>query len=1361
MRVMALSYYDIKNMLRSKDASVMPVDDFRIIDSYALYDENENVRFSDKKLDFLCYEIESVNPETGERLHFYKAIKLVRIIRLPKAAKQSTSFMDVQQQVLTAVYEQGYNMITIIANIIKPTPIGLLFLYGVQGVADTIDEAKRQAEQDFIGLTRTLQGSFRVLEMRIVTAEEAEWLREKMYNMDYITVARGIPKANKGGEDMGNKGIGGKNLNPDSQGTLEEFIAGMADYEYVVEVLSTPVFRRNLQEWSLSNEKQMTAWYSQLQGTKALSMSISMPMMYMANQSNSQGWNKAYTDAESVSYSQGESFGTNFSESVSQGISESFSESQGISHGQSVTSSTTTTQGVTHGVTTGQTIGQSLGESISQGISQNASASTNVSNSTGISQGQNMTHSESQNVSSGQSQTTGQSFGQSFGQSESTNHSVGTNQSIGTSENTSVSHGSSQSVGTSTSMGQSSSASDSFNSSSSHSASSGQSHNNGISTGESTGFNKGFNYGESNSQSDSWQSSNSSNGNVGLFGSGLGGGHTVGHSAGNSFSQNAGASFGESHSQNNGISQSWGSSASESNGFSSGQSHGVTQGSSFSQGQSTNIGTSQSISHSSGTSNSFGTSESFGTGHSTSVQESFGTSQSTSQSQSISNGESNGWGSSISQNQSVSQGQGFSQSQGTSVNHAMNQSQNVSQSQSVSQSASNSVSHGESVGHSVTQSQSQSVSHGNTQTTGQSQGTSQSVSNTQGSSTSHSIANGMSGAFVSGASTSMGFGPSVGFNKSYQWMDQQVKDILELLEFQNERIKTALRGEGAFYTYVYIACQSVDALSAASAVAKSTWQQPNAMVSPLQILRLKEAEQKHLLYHFAAFSADVTRENVGGVSQYKYSTVLLPQEYVAYTHLPRISGGGIFADVNDIPKFAVPSQLKGDIYMGTILSAERYTMQNGYKTPFDYRIDESELMHGFFTGASRSGKTVAAMRFVSELSRIKRKKTGKRLRIVCMDPKQDWRTLARFVDPKRFRFYSLGNCNFRPIKINPFKIPRGVVPQTWIDGVIDIYCRAYGLLERGKQMMGETIYALYQENGVFDACEEPNWEELVAERSANVTFEAVYKKMDSIRASLEDPMRKGKMGNDQRDAYARLLDRLQCFSRPFSVEYKLFGTSEGVGIDEMIGDDDVTILESSGLEKTFKNFIFGVITSGFYKYAKAHEGGYLAENQYETVLVIEEANEVLIGNDAAGSGSGSSSGMTISGQSEFEEILDQSAGYGLFIIAITQKIANMPKSIIANSGLVFAGRLKTQDDITVVIRSIAREERLDDRDLVKWFPRMATGMFVCQRSRTFDFKDAEPILVQIARLNAIPPTQLEIDEILTEREAQNIIDAEI
>ena len=363
-----------------------------------------------------------------------------------------------------------------------------------------------------------------------------------------------------------------------------------------------------------------------------------------------------------------------------------------------------------------------------------------------------------------------------------------------------------------------------------------------------------------------------------------------------------------------------------------------------------------------------------------------------------------------------------------------------------------------------------------------------------------------------------------------------------------------------------------------------------------------------------------------------------------------------------------------------------------------------------------------------ELSRVRRKKTGKRLRLVVLDPKKDWRTLARLIEPERLQFHSLGDLRFHPLKLNICKIPRGVWPQTWIDAVIEIYCRSYGLLERGKQLLGETMYSLYDEAGVFAACDKEDWQSVVPELSAQVTFTKAYERMTYYKRILEDPTNpKGRPGNDTRDAYARLLDRLSAFGREYSIERRLFGTEDGIAIDELIGRDDITILESKGLENTFKNFVFGCIVSGFFRFALAHESGFLSEDEYETVLVVEEANEILVANDMAGSGNNL---FSLGGQSEFETVLDQSAGYGLFILAITQKIADLPKSIIANSGIILAGKLKAEDDVKAVIRAVAREERYEDRDIVKWLPRSPVGWFICQSSRCTDYKDAEPVLVQ-------------------------------
>ena len=284
-----------------------------------------------------------------------------------------------------------------------------------------------------------------------------------------------------------------------------------------------------------------------------------------------------------------------------------------------------------------------------------------------------------------------------------------------------------------------------------------------------------------------------------------------------------------------------------------------------------------------------------------------------------------------------------------------------------------------------------------------------------------------------------------------------------------------------------------------------------------------------------------------------------------------------------------------------------------------------------------------------------------------------------------------------------------------------------------------------------------NLKQKISKRSAKVTFHKLYKKMDHKNKEFSGGGKRA--GNDTLDAYSRLLERLSCFARAYSIEYRLFSqedrfedinsTGLGLAVDELIGADDVTVFESFGLESTFANFIFGIITSGFYKFAKGFERGYLNPSQYETVLVIEEANKVLTGNDTAGTGS---SGMaSLSGQSEFEEILDQSAGYGLFIIAITQKISMMPSSIVANCGMFFLGKISQPEDVDLAVRMIGREGRIDDRDVVKWLPKSPTGWFICRSNRGYDFRDAEPVLVQIEPLNNATISNAELDEILTKR----------
>ena len=1365
----------------------MPDDDFRIRDNW--------VEYSAKKanLRYLCYEIEVVNPETGEQTIAFKAIKLMRIIRLPKSAKQSVSLMSMQQQVLSSCYELGTNFITIIANFIQPA-LGTLFFYGCQGIADNIEDAKNYADEALEGLKTAIQGTYRTMEFRMADKQETEWLREKMRSMDALTVIKGIPKPNQAPADAGNKGAGGKNLNPESQETLEELIAGMIEHEYILQILSTPVFTNTLQNLVTQTEAQMTYWYSYLQGNTSISFNMALPMMMSSNSASSEGWSRNYSSAESVNYSAGESYNVGQSENIGQSfnfshgqsvgealsqnfsqshnvsnshswgntVGESFGENQNVSFGQTIGQTIGQTLGQTAGHTIGQTDGQTMGQSYgqSQGMSQGVSVgqsighSLNQSQSTSFTQGNaiNASHSSgsSQSVSSSNSQsmneTIGQSSGYTQGRALSNQYSYGTAQSqtvgnsFGTSTQASQSQSSSYNWSESLNKGQSNSQSFSQNASLSygHGDSSGKATSlsevigNALSNTKNSGISGGLqgilqlsgggsNSGTiSNSMSVNGSDNIGNTGNIGFsqsFGNSSSQSSNVsqstGHSLGNSSSTTTGVGTSESVSMSQGLSQneSYSSGITDSYGVSNSNSH------SYGIGSSQTVGTSSSVNQSA----SEGWSESLSYGNSSGI--SIGESQSENISQNMSANQSSNMSISDSSAHSLSESQSLSDSMSASRSDSESFSQTVSQgnshsiSQSLSENVSRGVTDGVSVGNGYSQNASESVSESAGSSSSQGSSVSRGVSTSEGTSTSRSSGNGVSGGYSYGQGMSMGLSPSIGYNRSHQWIDQGVKDILELLQFKNERFKKSLRGVGAFYTYVYFACQR-KSLAAAMAIAKSTWQNENALVEPLQVLSLSRFEQEHLLHHFNAFSGDVTRENCYGISQAKYSSILLPEEFVAYTHPPRITVGGVFADIDDVPIFNVTAGMKGEIYIGTQLSASVYGFDTGYSTPFDYRFEESRIMHGIFSGGSRTGKTVAAMRTVAEMAHITRKSTGKKLRLFIMDQKRDWRGIARYIEPNRFRFFSMGTASFHPLHLNIWKIPKNVEPQQYIDGIIDLWCRSYGLLIRGRLIFAKPVYELYKEAGVFDAFEQPGWEDTVPKLSSQVTFPKIYERLVKIQNTpiVQADGRKAYTSNDTRDAYDRIIERLEMFSRPYSVETKLYGQEDGLSIDELLGDDEITVLEADGLDKTFANFLFGCITSGIFKIAKTYENGFLNPQQYETLFVIEEANAVLKGNDTAGSTSGNTA--EYAGEAEFELICDQAAGLGLFIWAITQDISAMPKSLVQNASVLFAFRQTDEKCKQILLTKMGKEYRYDDRPEYKFISKMPIGWCIAHSTRT-------------------------------------------
>lgn len=168
------------------------------------------------------------------------------------------------------------------------------------------------------------------------------------------------------------------------------------------------------------------------------------------------------------------------------------------------------------------------------------------------------------------------------------------------------------------------------------------------------------------------------------------------------------------------------------------------------------------------------------------------------------------------------------------------------------------------------------------------------------------------------------------------------------------------------------------------------------------------------------------------------------------------------------------------------------------------------------------------------------------------------------------------NCStYCLTRINPWKVPKGTNPQLWINKILTIYCRTHGLLERGMQIMYEIIYELYDEAGVFAVYDKEYYNEAVNEKSKYVTFKSIYHKLEIKLQELNDATDTDK--TSLKDAYTRIIKKLSVFDNKYSIEYQLYGTSEGFGIDELNENTNIILIEPGDTKEGFIKFIYDVV----------------------------------------------------------------------------------------------------------------------------------------------------------------------------------------
>ena len=765
--------------------------------------------------------------------------------------------------------------------------------------------------------------------------------------------------------------------------------------------------------------------------------------------------------------------------------------------------------------------------------------------------------------------------------------------------------------------------------------------------------------------------------------------------------------------------------------LSQGVSQGTNTGSSQGTGKTTSENHSESSNQSTTEGNTHGTSMNIGESGNESQGTSYNHSEGSSDSYGKNTGTSHNEGTSFQGGIKIISG-GSNQSNGT------NSGVNESHGENISDSYGSNKSEGS--GWNASRGVNDSTSNSKTQGTGSSDswgsGTSENKSYSQGSSY--------------GTNSNFSMGANVGFNmsKGYQWHDMKVEYICELLKTEADRLKLMDSGDGGAFVDIYISTKTADKQKAVIGSVGVAWNNPNAKIDMLRCEIPSLAEQAKLQHYMLSFSPcqDIVCDPKDrGTYYYKFSSVLATNELASYNHPPRITLSGFDNSMRDVPEFAVPSNKQdGEIFIGNVMQPSKFSYQNaqkhngdGFITDLKYTVSNSEMLHAFISGGSRSGKSVLAQRMVSEMynKALYKDKYGnvKHRRVLIFDPKGDWRTLASLVPEGKFKFYSIGKYGFHNLKLNLMRVPKAVNPVTYVNNLIEMFCNAQGLLQKGKNEFRDVVLGLYKEAHVLENPMDKNW---AWEKSKDLTMTDLYNEIMRRKAEAEN---KRTTGRNTMDAWEAYENRLKMFGDPMYTEYQVFCNRGGDSIEMLLGDDDLTIIESAGLEARTQEFFFTLAMTTIYEYALQFGPKGFNKNEVETVIVIEEANSI-IAEKKGEFGNGDAI-------AQFNTILDKSAGLGLFIWIITQKISEMPKSCIANSGLIFVGRNQNDEDKKIILSTFGYDERIDVK-YKNFLPRMPIGVFIARTARTQDYISQTPVLIKVAMLKTTIPEDEQLDLII-------------
>lgn len=418
----------IKNMIKDEvNGSEKDLDDMRILDSRMELDKAKN------GMSYYLYHL--ATKDAGKIDSFWKAVKLIRVNRVPVKLRTNMEMMDIHRDICSSMWEDRTCFINLIGNS-TVSRIGTIFAYGVQATGKEPGEAKYIADAKMAGLVSALEGSYSQIELIPISVEVGGWILDKLEHMKEILVVRGVPRPrNVTSAEKKADQSGQKNYSMEEQ--IEEIIRGMANHNYLIVTIGTPVDAIHINRWLEIVNQELSRFKSQVNGSRSIGVNLVLPIGmvgslgegkgYSQGQNNSQMYDlstmRSHTDSVNMSQTEGQSWSTSHLDNIS--MQRSYDQSDSLSAQIS--------RGRSYGNSLSSSISENYGVGRSQSINESMGFQTGVGEDYGVSYGKSEGESLSWSKSAGAGHGSSESFSESGASGESGSDSLTTSHSETTS----------------------------------------------------------------------------------------------------------------------------------------------------------------------------------------------------------------------------------------------------------------------------------------------------------------------------------------------------------------------------------------------------------------------------------------------------------------------------------------------------------------------------------------------------------------------------------------------------------------------------------------------------------------------------------------------------------------------------------------------------------------------------------------------------------------------------------------------------------------------------------------------------------------------------------------------------------------